>query len=108
MGLGAWRLTFSIRIKWLDLRMRICSPVALAVLIGIGIGHVRCDAAPQDTNPGRDNVIRSTVREVLLDMVVRNAHGHLVTDLKPTDVTVYENGVRQNVRVSLPRYASYR
>ena len=78
--------------------MRSCSPVALAVLIGIGIGHVRCDAAPQDTNPGRDNVIRSTVREVLLDMVVRNAHGHLVTDLKPSDVTVYENGVRQNVR----------
>jgi VWFA-related protein len=35
---------------------------------------------------------------VLLDMVVRNAHGHLVTDLKPSDVTVYENGVRQNVR----------
>src|ERR1035438_8809040 len=78
--------------------MRRCSPVALAVLIGIGIGHVRCAASPQDTSPGRDNVIRSTVREVLLDMVVRNAHGHLVTDLKPSDVTVYENGVRQNVR----------
>lgn len=78
--------------------MRRCSPVALAVLIGISIGHVRCDAAPQDTNPGGDNVIRSTVREVLLDMVVRNAHGRLVTDLKPGEVTVYENGVRQNVR----------
>src|ERR1022692_1464065 len=78
--------------------MRRCSPVALAVLIGIGIAHVRCNASPQDTNPGSDNVIRSTVREVLLDMAVRNAHGHLVTDLKPTDVTVYEDGVRQNVR----------
>ena len=74
------------------------SPVGLAVLIGIGVGHVRCNASPQDTNPGSDNVIRSTVREVLLDMAVRNAHGHLVTDLKPTDVTVYEDGVRQNVR----------
>ena len=43
-------------------------------------------------------MIRSTVREVLLDMVVRNAHGHLVTDLKPGEVTVYEDGLRQNVR----------
>ena len=49
------------------MRMRRCSPVALAVLIGISFGHARCDAAPQDTNPGSDNVIRSTVREVLLD-----------------------------------------
>lgn len=71
--------------------MHRCSAVALALLIGIGIGHVRCDAAPQD-------VIRTTVREVLLDMVVRNAHGHLVTDLKPGEVMVYEDGVRQNVR----------
>lgn len=78
--------------------MRSCSPVALAVLIGISFGHARCDAAPQDTNPGSDNVIRSTVREVLLDMVVRNAHGRLVTDLKPGEVMVYEDGVRQNVR----------
>src|ERR1039458_5433925 len=78
--------------------MHSCSPAALAVLIGMGVGHVRCDAASQDTNPGRDNVIRSTVREVLLDMVVRNAHGRLVTDLKPGEVMVYEDGVRQNVR----------
>jgi VWFA-related protein len=43
-------------------------------------------------------VIRSTVREVLLDMVVRNAHGRLVTDLKAGEIMVYEDGVRQNVR----------
>jgi VWFA-related protein len=78
--------------------MRKCTPFALAVLIGIGFGHVRCEGAPQDTASGRDNVIRSTVREVLLDMVVRNSHGHLVTDLKPGEVMVYEDGVRQNVR----------
>ncbi len=78
--------------------MRRFSPVASGVLIGIAIGHVRCDAAPQDTSPGLDNAIRSTVREVLLDVVVRNARGHLVTDLKPGEVTVYEDGVRQIVR----------
>ena len=45
-----------------------------------------------------DAVIRSSVREVLLDVVVRDAHGHLVTNLKPADIAVYEEGVRQDVR----------
>ena len=45
-----------------------------------------------------DVVIRSSVREVLLDVVVRDAHGRLVNNLKPGDVTVYEDGVRQDVR----------
>ena len=45
-----------------------------------------------------DVVIRSSVREVLLDVVVRDAHGHLVTNLKPGEVTVYEDGVRQDAR----------
>ena len=45
-----------------------------------------------------DVVIRSSVREVLLDVVVRDAHGHLITNLKPGEVTVYEDGVRQDVR----------
>ncbi len=31
-------------------------------------------------------------------MVVRDAHGRLITNLKPGDVTVYEDGVRQEVR----------
>lgn len=43
-------------------------------------------------------MIRSTTREVLLDVVVRDAHGHLVKDLKPGDVTVFENGIPQEVR----------
>jgi VWFA-related protein len=43
-------------------------------------------------------VIRSSVREVLLDVVVRDKHGKPVKDLKPEQVAVYEDGVRQNVR----------
>src|SRR5580658_2857288 len=45
-----------------------------------------------------DVVIRSSAREVLLDVVVRDARGRLVTNLKPGEVTVYEDGVRQDVR----------
>ena len=46
----------------------------------------------------QDVVIRSSVREVLLDVVVRDARGRLVNNLKPGDIAVYEDGVRQDVR----------
>jgi len=42
--------------------------------------------------------IRTTTREVLLDMVVRDKKERAVTDLKPGDVEVYEDGVRQNIK----------
>jgi len=42
-------------------------------------------------------VIRSSAREVLLDVVVRDAHGRPVNNLKPDEVAVYEDGVRQHV-----------
>lgn len=45
-----------------------------------------------------DAVIHSSVREVLLDIVVRDTHGRLITNLKPDELTVYEDGVRQPVR----------
>lgn len=72
--------------------------VALVLLIGMASTAVRSGASPQDASPGNDTVIRSTVREVLMDMVVRDAHGHLVTQLEPGDVAVYEDGIRQNMR----------
>ena len=61
----------------------------LALLIANGL-------APAPQTP--DVVIRSSAREVLLDLVVRDAHGKLVTNLKPEDMTVYEDGIRQDVR----------
>src|ERR1041385_2836645 len=42
-------------------------------------------------------VIHTTTREVLLDLVVRDKHHHAVTDLKPEEVTVYEDGVEQKI-----------
>lgn len=61
----------------------------LALLIANGLAQ-----SPQAS----DVVIRSSAREVLLDLVVRDAHGKLVTNLKPEDVAVYQDGVRQDVR----------
>ncbi len=44
-----------------------------------------------------DVVIRSSSNEVLLDLVVRDAHGKLVKNLKAEDVSVYEDGIQQKV-----------
>ena len=61
----------------------------LALLIANGLAQ---------TPQASDVVIRASAREVLLDLVVRDGHGKLVTNLKPEEVAVYEDGVRQDVR----------
>jgi VWFA-related protein len=66
------------------MRRSLLAPVAL--LIGTGLAQTP------------DVVIRSSAREVLLDVLVRDAHGRLVTNLKPGEVSVYEDGVRQDMR----------
>ncbi len=58
-----------------------------------------CQNTPPATAQPERAVIRSSTREVLLDMVVRDKHHHAVTDLRPEEVAIYEDGVRQSVRV---------
>ena len=41
--------------------------------------------------------IRTTTREVILDLVVRDKHQHAITDLRPQEVEIYEDGVRQKL-----------
>src|SRR5580698_3321504 len=41
---------------------------------------------------------QSQAREVLLEVVVRDAHGKLVTKVDPSQVTVFEDGVRQDIK----------
>ena len=55
-------------------------------------------SSPPAADPNHP-VIRTTTREVLLDLVVRDKHHHAVTDLRSDEVAVYEDGVRQNIRV---------
>jgi VWFA-related protein len=42
--------------------------------------------------------IRQTVQEVVLEVMVRDARGRVVKNLKPSDLEVYEDGVRQQVQ----------
>jgi hypothetical protein len=41
--------------------------------------------------------LRSTTQEVLLDFVARDKHHRLVTNLRPEEVQILEDGVRQKV-----------
>ena len=45
-----------------------------------------------------DTVIRSSVREVVLDLTVRNKSEKLVLDLRPDEVEITVDGIRQSIR----------
>ncbi len=70
---------------------------ALNVLIVLPVSLSQTSSPPS----GESNrpVIHTTTREVLLDLVVRDKHHHAVTNLRPQEVEIYEDGVRQNIRV---------
>jgi VWFA-related protein len=48
-------------------------------------------------SPDEGDVIRVTSNLVNLDVIVKDKKGKAITDLKPDDFTVTENGVRQNI-----------
>jgi len=51
----------------------------------------------QQTDNSASPVIRTTVDEVVLDLIVRDKKGKPVTDLKPVDLTVLDNDARQTL-----------
>ncbi|HZU26878.1 MAG TPA: VWA domain-containing protein, partial [Bryobacteraceae bacterium] len=54
--------------------------------------------AQESANKASDVVIRTGAQEVLLDFVARDKHNKLVTDLRPDEVQVFEDGVKQTPR----------
>src|SRR5882672_3009576 len=44
-----------------------------------------------------DDVIKVTANLVNFDVIVKDKKGRVITDLKPEDFTVYENGVPQKI-----------
>ena len=51
-------------------------------------------ALPQQPQPP---TVKTNVDEVLLDMVVRDKKGKPITDLKPEEITVTDNGAKQTI-----------
>jgi VWFA-related protein len=68
--------------------------MAFAALLVAGIAHAQ-DRTPTETPVP---VIRSNVREVLLDVVVRRKNMSLANKLKASDFTITEDGVPQTIK----------
>ena len=75
--------------------MRVAGFFVLVLTIAFGAQLVGSQGSSQ---PDQTTTIRVTTGEVLLDVVVRDKHHRLVTDLRPEEMEVYEDGVRQDVK----------
>src|SRR5918995_5298662 len=69
------------------------------LIVGISVAAIGLSslARAQEQSAGAVPVFRSATDLVLLDAVVRDRRGRIVRDLKPGEVEVYEDGVKQNV-----------
>ena len=54
-------------------------------------------AAAPSAPPQQQSTVQTTVDEVLLDLIVRDKKGKPVSDLKPEDITVADNGAKQTL-----------
>jgi VWFA-related protein len=66
------------------------APFAIAALLPLPL-------CPQQAAAPPSPAIRTTVDEVLLDLVVRDKKGKPVTDLGPEDLTIYDNSAKQKL-----------
>lgn len=67
----------------------------LVFLLTFVAGPVR---GQQQETPSQPYVFRTTTRIVLLDVVVTDKKGNVVTNLKQSDFSVYDNGSSQRIR----------
>jgi VWFA-related protein len=70
-------------------------PLVASILLSAALVRAQ-DAAPPPQDSGL--IIRQSVQEVLLEVTVRDSHGKVVKNLKPADLEVLENGVKQEIR----------
>src|SRR5271165_5369768 len=54
-------------------------------------------AAPSAAPQQQPATVKTNVDEVLLDLVVRDKKGKPITDLKPEEITISDNGVKQTI-----------
>ena len=54
-------------------------------------------AAAPPALPQPQSAAKTNVDEVLLDLVVRDKKGKPITDLKPEEITITDNGVKQTI-----------
>src|SRR5581483_3368210 len=68
-----------------------------ALAVFILSGSLSPQLLAQTPAPEQIPTIRTTTREVILDVIVRDKHHHAVTDLRPEDFEVLEDGAKQKI-----------
>ena len=71
---------------------RICSLALIGALLPVFAQQPATPAAPAQAS-----TVKTTAEEVLLDVIVRDKKGKPITDLKPDELTVLDNGVPQTL-----------
>ncbi len=80
--------------------------IFVLLLVTAGINAHRCvaqEATPKTPSKRAQQpaehpaIIRALSEEVLLDLVARDKHGRAVRDLKPDEIEVFEDGVKQQI-----------
>jgi VWFA-related protein len=74
------------------------APSALSATLLIGTMIAQQTPVPQAPTTDASVVFQSQAHEVLLEVIVRDAHGKLVTKVDPAQVSVFEDGVRQEIK----------
>jgi VWFA-related protein len=69
----------------------------LASTLAVGLALPMSPAAPDAQSAGEPPTIPVLAAEVAVDFVARDRKGRIVRDLRPSDIEVYEDGVRQDV-----------
>lgn len=80
--------------------MKRCLPPLLGILLVAGAAFGQnVEPAPKPTPPPQDDniVVKISTAIIQLDVSVTDSRGRLITDLKPDEIEVYENGVKQNL-----------
>jgi VWFA-related protein len=72
--------------------------LALPILVSLAPPLLVGQALSRPT-PGSEQTptIRTTTREVILDVIVRDKHHHAIRDLRPEELEIFEDGVRQKI-----------
>ena len=80
------------------LAMKKFLPVILTVLFAAASSSAQApQPAPKPTAPGDDDVVKISTNLIQVDITVTDAKGKVITDLKPEEVEIYENGEKEKI-----------
>lgn len=74
----------------------VLATLTLLILFGHS-GFAQSDPLPKPTPPDDSDVVKISTNLVQIDVTVTDKSGKIIRDLKPDEVSIFENGKRQNI-----------